>query len=77
MHINLTGALGRVSVAVETHNDQCSIYEGKHLTGAALQLKRFSSLSLWWKRWQYASIHGVDEVAESSIPISADSRKRL
>jgi hypothetical protein len=35
----------RVSIAVKRHRDQGNSYKGKHLTGAVLQVQRFSKLS--------------------------------
>lgn len=38
---------------------------------------RFSTLSSWRDAWWHAGRHVAGEVAESSIPQSADSRKRV
>jgi hypothetical protein len=59
----LRGCL-RVSIAVKRHHNQGNSYKGKHLTGAGLQVLRFSPLS-WREAWQHPGRHGT-RGAESS-----------
>jgi len=43
----------RVSIAVSRHHAQGNAYKGQHLTGAGLQVQRFSPLSSWLEAWQH------------------------
>jgi hypothetical protein len=67
----------RVSIAVKTHHDQGNSYKGQHLTGAGLQVKRFSLLlSSWWEAQQHPG-RPSSRVAESSRVALKEKRRRL
>jgi hypothetical protein len=68
--------LVKVSIAVKRRHDHITFsYIEKHFLGTGSQ--RFSPLSSWQEVWWHTGRHGAREVAESSTPRLADSRKRV
>jgi hypothetical protein len=63
--------LVRVSIAMKTHHDEGNSYKEQHLTGASLQVQRFSPLSARQYAWQSSCRHAAGG-AESSTSSSED-----
>jgi hypothetical protein len=64
LHMNF--AFDKVLIRVYCCDGCGYSYKGKHLTGAGLQVRRFSPLSSWQEAWWHAGGHETGEEAKSS-----------
>ena len=58
--------LSQCSIAMKRHRDHSNSYKEKHLTGAGLQVQRFSPLLSWWEACQNPGILGAGGAQSST-----------
>ena len=46
---------------MKRHHDQDNSYKGQNLIGTSIQFQRLIAFSSWWKVWQHAGRHVLEE----------------